>query len=173
MRSADRLRHCRKEGSRRLTFAKLSQVMGTPDYISPNSEGQAWRRPQRHLCNGRDALRDADRNHTVQRRNAFAIMNDRLLNIRRRRAKSIRPLRRSYRKSFIAPSNAIPRIVMLMHASSPGTYSTRSGRRCGPRRTGRIGASVNLPLLRNILFYLMIAAIPIVVFSLLLWVARH
>ncbi|MGA3028621.1 MAG: serine/threonine-protein kinase, partial [Bryobacteraceae bacterium] len=24
-----------KEGSRRLTFAKLSQVMGTPDYISP------------------------------------------------------------------------------------------------------------------------------------------
>ena len=24
-----------KEGARRLTFAKLSQVMGTPDYISP------------------------------------------------------------------------------------------------------------------------------------------
>jgi serine/threonine-protein kinase len=29
------------------------------------------------------------------------------------------------------------------------------------------------PLLRNFLFYLMIAAIPIVVFGLLLWVARH
>ena len=34
-RQTDRFRHRRQGGSRRLTFAKLTQAMGTPDYISP------------------------------------------------------------------------------------------------------------------------------------------
>ena len=32
---ADRFRHLRRQGARRLTFSKLSNAMGTPDYISP------------------------------------------------------------------------------------------------------------------------------------------
>jgi len=34
-REVDRFRHCRPGGPRRLTFAKLSNLMGAPDYISP------------------------------------------------------------------------------------------------------------------------------------------
>ena len=51
-----------KAGARRLTFGKLSHTMGTPDYISPEQvQMQTRRLPQRCLCRGRDALRDADR----------------------------------------------------------------------------------------------------------------
>ena len=45
------------EGSRRLTFAKLSNVMGTPGlHFARAGEGQARRRPQRYLRDGRDAV---------------------------------------------------------------------------------------------------------------------
>ena len=56
------------EGSRRLTFAKLTAAMGTPDYISPGAgQVQARRCAQRHLRGGRDALRDAHRAGAVPR----------------------------------------------------------------------------------------------------------
>ena len=44
-------------GSRRLTFAKLSQTMGTPDYISPEQvQGKARRRAKRSVRGGCDAV---------------------------------------------------------------------------------------------------------------------
>ena len=50
-----------KEGSRRLTFAKLSQVMGTPEYISPEQvKGKRGDGRSDHLRAGSDAVRDAD-----------------------------------------------------------------------------------------------------------------
>jgi len=56
-----------KEGSRRLTFAKLSQVMGTPITSRPAGAGQARRWTQRYLLPRRDALRDAHRPDPVLR----------------------------------------------------------------------------------------------------------
>ena len=49
-------------------------------YLAGTGERQARRRAQRHLCAGRDALRNAHREGAVHRANPFVIMNDRLLN---------------------------------------------------------------------------------------------
>ena len=55
-------------GTRRLTFAKLTQAMGTPDYISPEQvKSKRGDAPQRLVLAGRDALRDADRRGAVSR----------------------------------------------------------------------------------------------------------
>jgi len=55
------------EGSRRLTFAKLSNVMGTPDYISPEQVKGSEGCPQRHLCHRRDVVRTAYWQSALQR----------------------------------------------------------------------------------------------------------
>ena len=48
-----------KAGARRLTFAKLSQVMGSPDYISPEQvKGKRGDARARSVCDGRDFVRD-------------------------------------------------------------------------------------------------------------------
>src|SRR5579884_2082536 len=70
-----------REGSRRLTFAKLSQVMGTPDYISPEQvKGKRGDGRSDIYALGVMFYEMLTGKVPFQGPNAFAIMNDRLLN---------------------------------------------------------------------------------------------
>ncbi|HEY1240706.1 MAG TPA: serine/threonine-protein kinase, partial [Bryobacteraceae bacterium] len=69
------------EGSRRLTFAKLSQLMGTPDYISPEQvKGKRGDGRSDIYALGVMFYEMLTGKVPFQGPNAFAIMNDRLLN---------------------------------------------------------------------------------------------
>src|SRR6202030_3244265 len=70
-----------KAGSRRLTFAKLSQTMGTPDYISPEQvRGKRGDGRSDIYALGVMLYEMLTGRVPFQGPNAFAIMNDRLLN---------------------------------------------------------------------------------------------
>src|SRR5215471_7144307 len=69
------------EGSRRLTFAKLSQLMGTPDYISPEQvKGKRGDGRSDIYALGVMLYEMLTGKVPFQGPNAFATMNDRLLN---------------------------------------------------------------------------------------------
>ena len=103
-----------QQGARRLTFAKLSQVMGTPEYISPEQvKGKRGGCAQRHLLAGRDAVRNAHRQDAISGRESIrGDERSRAEQSHPRRANSIRQFRRSCRKSFTARWNATRRIAM-------------------------------------------------------------
>ena len=70
-----------KEGARRLTFAKLSQVMGTPDYISPEQvKGQRGDGRSDIYALGVMLYEMLSGKTPFAGPNPFAVMNDRLLN---------------------------------------------------------------------------------------------
>jgi len=162
-----------KEGSRRLTFAKLSQVMGTPDYISPEQvKGKRGDGRSDIYAAGIMLYEMLTGTTPFKGPNAFAIMNDRLLNNPvppREVDPSITPELQEiiYRAIERDPKNRYAHAREfawdLEHQDQVGV-ATRAELKDWHKRKS--------PLLRTILFYTMIAAIPIVVFGLLLWVAR-
>ena len=69
------------EGSRRLTFAKLSQVMGTPDYIAPEQvNGKAGDARSDVYALGVMLYEMLTGKTPFRGPNPFAVMNDRLVN---------------------------------------------------------------------------------------------
>jgi serine/threonine protein kinase len=162
------------EGSRRLTFAKLSNVMGTPDYISPEQvKGKRGDGRSDIYAVGVMLYEMLTGKVPFTGNNAFLIMNDRLLNNPvppRELDPSITPQLQEiiYRALEREPSNRYPTAREfakdLEHQDQVGVAER-------PELTDWKTRKSHVP--RKILNYVLLALLPIVIFSLLLWVARH
>ena len=163
-----------QEGARRLTFAKLSNVMGTPDYISPEQvKGKRGDGRSDIYALGVMLYEMLTAQVPFRGPNAFAIMNDRLMNNPvppREIDPGISPQLQEiiYRAIERDPKNRYAHARELAwdlaHQDEVGVSERAEMHDWKSRRS---------PVHRTILFYTMIALIPVVVFGLLLYVARH
>ncbi len=159
---------------RRLTFAKLSQTMGTPDYISPEQvKGKRGDARSDLYAVGVMLYEMLTGKVPFTGPNPFVIMNDRLLNNPvppREVDPKISPQLQEiiYRAMERDPKNRYGRasefIRDLEHQDQVGIAERPELSEWKRRRS---------PWPRRIAFYAAMALIPIVVFTLLLWVARH
>ncbi|HXB68689.1 MAG TPA: serine/threonine-protein kinase [Candidatus Acidoferrales bacterium] len=161
-------------GSRRLTFAKLSQVMGTPEYISPEQvKGKRGDGRSDIYALGVMLYEMLTAKTPFSGPNPFAIMNDRLLNNPvppREVAPEVSPALQEviYRALERDPkcryATAKEFAWDLEHLDQVGVAERPELKDWRRRRTS---------LWRTIFFYTMMAMIPVVIFSLLLYLARH
>jgi serine/threonine-protein kinase len=161
-------------GARRITFAKLSNTMGTPDYISPEQvKGKRGDARSDLYAVGVMLYEMLTGKVPFRGENPFAVMNDRLLNNPippREIDPSISPQLQEiiYRALERDPANryqAAPEFARdLQHQDEVGVADRAELRDWEQRRS---------PLIRRILFYIMLALIPIVIFGVLLYVAKH
>jgi len=161
------------EGSRRLTFAKLSNVMGTPDYISPEQvKGKRGDGRADLYAVGVMLYEMLTGKMPFEGPNQLAIMNERLLNNPippREVDPSITPEMQEtiYRAMERDPAKRYPTarefIHDLEHQNEVGVADREELRDWKVRKTGTA---------KKILTYLGLILIPVVVFTLLLWVAR-
>jgi serine/threonine protein kinase len=161
-------------GSRRLTFAKFSQTVGTPDYISPEQvKGKRGDARSDIYALGVMLYEMLTGKVPFTGPNAFVIMNDRLLNNPippREIDPAISPQLQEiiYRAMERDPTKRYPNVHEMIwdveHQDKVGVAERPELTDWRKRRT---------PWARRILFYVGLALIPIVVFGLLLWVARH
>ncbi len=161
-------------GSRRLTFAKLTEAMGTPDYISPE-QVKGKRGDQRsdvyslgimfyEMLTGKVPFTGP---------NPFVIMNERLLNnpIPPREVNpdvSLQLQEIIYRALERDPNKRYPNMhefaLDLEHPEKVGVADREELRNWKQKRS---------PVGRRILFYVMLALIPVVIFGLMLFLAHH
>ena len=161
------------EGSRRLTFAKLSNVMGTPDYISPEQvKGKRGDGRSDIYAVGVMLYEMLTGKMPFEGVNPMAIMNSRLLNnpIPPREADpSVTPQMQEiiYRALERDPAKRYPVAREFIHdlenQDQVGVEDRPEMHDWKVQRTG---------LGRKILGYVGLLLIPVVIFSLLLWVAR-
>jgi serine/threonine-protein kinase len=161
-------------GARRITFAKLSNTMGTPDYISPEQvKGKRGDARSDLYALGVMLYEMLTGKVPFQGPNPFAIMNDRLLNNPmppRELDPSISPQLQEiiYRALERDPANRYQTAAEfahdLEHPEDVGVADRPEMRDWRQRRS---------PLVRRVLFYLLLVLIPLVIFGVLLYVAKH
>ena len=162
------------QGSRRLTFAKLSQLMGTPDYISPEQvKGKRGDGRSDIYALGVMLYEMLTGKVPFQGPNAFAIMNDRLLNNPippRELDPAISPQLQEiiYRALEREPKN---RYATAREFAWDLAHQDEIGVADRPELTDWRKRRSSWP--RRLAFYFLLAMIPVVIFGLLLWVARH
>ena len=160
--------------ARRITFAKLTQMLGTPDYISPEQvKGQRGDPRSDLFALGVMLYEMVTGDVPYHGPNAFAIMNDRLLNnpvpprelnpeVSPQLQEVIyRALERDPKQRY---ATAAEMAWDLDHLDAVGVAERAEMQNWRHRRT---------PVSRRIFFYIALALVPVVVFGLLLWVARH
>jgi serine/threonine-protein kinase len=161
-------------GSRRLTFAKLTEAMGTPDYISPEQvKGKRGDARSDIYSLGIMFYEMLTGKVPFTGPNPFVIMNERLLNnpVPPREVNPevtpqlqeiiYRALERDPNKRY---PNAHEFAVDLEHPEKVGVADRAELKNWKQRQS---------PVLRRILFYVMLFLIPFVIFGLMLWIARR
>jgi eukaryotic-like serine/threonine-protein kinase len=162
------------QGSRRLTFAKLSQTMGTPDYISPEQVrgGRGDARSDIYSV-GVTLYEMLTGQVPFSGPNPFIVMNDRLLNNPtppRELDSTITPQMQEiiYRAMEREPRNRYQHAREFAHdLEHPEEVGVTDRAELHNWRVKRS------PWPRRIAFYVAMALVPVVVFGLLLWVAKH
>jgi serine/threonine protein kinase len=163
-----------KEGSKRLTFAKLSQVMGTPEYISPEQvKGKRGDGRSDIYALGVMLYEMLTGKTPFQGPNPFAVMNDRLMN---------NPIPPREANPEISPE--VQEVIYRALEREPqNRYSTANEFAWDLEHLDQVGIA-DRPELRDwkvrkttlakqILFYVAMALIPVVIFGLLLLIAKH
>ena len=163
-----------KTGARRLTFAKLSQTLGTPDYISPEQvKGKRGDARSDLYAVGVMLYEMLTGKVPFTGPNAFVIMNDRLLN------NPVPP-----REIDPAISPHLQEIIYRALERDPSKrYASAREFAWDLEHQEQVGAAERpelrdwkrrrRPWPRRILFYLVLALIPVIIFALLLYVARR
>ena len=162
-----------QEGAKRLTFAKLSSVMGTPDYISPEQvKGKRGDGRSDIYAVGIMFYEMLTGKTPFSGPNPFAIMNDRLIN------NPVPP-----REVNPAISPELQEIIYRALERDPARrYKVAHEMIADLEHPEQVGVADRIELTdwrerksslhKKILNYVMIALIPVVVFALLLYVAK-
>jgi eukaryotic-like serine/threonine-protein kinase len=160
-------------GARRLTFAKLSQVMGTPEYISPEQvKGKRGDGRSDVYALGVMVYEMLTGKAPFQGPNPFAIMNDRLLN---------NPIPPREINPDISPE--LQEIIYRAIERDPkNRYANAHEMKLDLEHPEKVGVSERpelhdwrkrrTPWVRKILFYVFLALIPIVIFGLMLFFVK-
>jgi serine/threonine protein kinase len=161
-------------GARRITFAKFSQTMGTPDYISPEQvKGKRGDARSDIYALGVMLYEMLTGKVPFTGSNPFAIMNDRLLN---------NPVPPREINAEISPQ--LQEIVYRALERDPkNRYASAREMAWDLRHQDQVGVSDRaeltdwrkrgVPWVRRTLFYIGLALIPLLILGLLFFVARH